>query len=145
MEWRILAPIVAVCAGCGVLSGLDGLHVIDGGADTSDPCEAGSCGAPQGFQSVLFAADRNTECPGSIAIDVVVDPSTQSASCVCTCDPTADGMCLPHALGYHTGDTCLTGATLPPLDGGCNAASGVPPSHVSIAPFAATCAQTANA
>src|SRR3954465_2519503 len=111
MEWRVLAPIVATCVGGGMISGLDSLQVGDASTadvvvpdvmDESPTCEAGTCGAPLGFQPVLFANDRATACP-SASNDVVVDPHSNTSACQCACDNTPEKMCLPHALQYHIG------------------------------------------
>ncbi|HEY1959332.1 MAG TPA: hypothetical protein VGH28_27155 [Polyangiaceae bacterium] len=118
----------------------------DGGAGPDDAgldvgsCEGGACGAPDGFQPVLFAADRNTACTG--ALDVVVDPGPPSAgACTCSCTPKA-GACLPQAqlVGSVGLAGCSMVTTIPvALDGGCNeGTNGEPPSHAAFGPFPST-------
>ena len=136
---------VATLAACGLVSGLDGLKVgdldasldattiSDSSLDVGISCEAGACGAPDGFQPVYLALDRNGSCGGSQ--DVIVDPAPQSDACTCTCTPTS--ACVPQALSYKEGESCTTASSSPVvLDGGCNLGSGsVVPSRMSVGPF----------
>jgi len=144
---------IASLAGCGVLSGLDGLTVVgDGGVSdvTSGDamndagidvgaCESGACGAPAGFQPVLFAADRGTLCPsGSTTVDAVVDPVVPPNACACECN--YQPSCLPEPNSFQFGvSTCTTPITLQQqLDGGCNTINanlGNGSFHMSIGPF----------
>jgi len=154
LRWLVL---FAGASGCGVLSGLDGLEVgdasvdasseaspIDASLDVGPSCGAGACGAPAGFQPVLFATSAAaTSCPsGATQLDVVVDPLAPPNACTCTCEDSPT--CLPEALVYGTGNNCGTQTkTNITLDGGCNNAGGsIPPSHVSITPFPPTNACT---
>jgi hypothetical protein len=154
MRVWLLACFAVSVAGCGMLSGLDGLTVTDGGnVDASDDgvlldvsidigpaCEAGACGAPAGFQPILFANDRNTVCPSGLSsIDVVVDPSPAANSCTCVCN--YQPSCSTETLTYSTGINACTqlSTTQTVLDGGCNKGSGMtPPSRMSFGPFAPT-------
>jgi hypothetical protein len=141
--------------GCGLVSGLDGLTVGDasvdaggdgGGSDAgaSDgapadvqigpACEAGACGAPVGFQPILFATDQSTACAGST--DVIVDPgSAPPGACSCTCSTTAT--CYPQTLAFSTGASChIPVSTSIVLDGGCDPASNTQiPSPIAVGPF----------
>jgi len=107
-------------------------------------CEAGACGAPQGFQPVLFAADRNTPCPnGTTSFDMVANPGDAGAgACTCDCNVTAQPTCVPQTL-VHNLDTnapnnplCTTaGGTWLLVDGGCNNSGPHPlTSHWSVPP-----------
>jgi hypothetical protein len=141
---------LAVCtAGCGVLSGLDDLIVTDGGdVDASDDvsidigpsCESGACGAPAGFQPVLFANAQSTACPSGLSsTDVVVDPAPSNGACSCVCN--YQPSCSPETLTYSSGNATCTqlSTTTTLLDGGCNKGSNMPPpSHMAIGPFAPT-------
>lgn len=158
----LLGGLPLAIAACGLVSGLDDLHVGDseGGADavpdvpaeaagddggsTLDAsldvgsCEGGSCNAPVGFQPVLFASDRNTACTG--ATDVVVDPSPALGStCQCTCNTTAaTAVCLPQPqIISSTSFACSASANVPvALDGGCNSYNqGLSTSNASVGPF----------
>jgi hypothetical protein len=150
-------------AGCGVLSGLDNLSV-DGGdggasvdaADAADDsvsdapsdvgsCEASTCGAPEGFQPVLFASDRATPCPtDSTTLDAVFDPQPPLNACTCTCN--YQPACFPQTLVYQYGNTTCNSTQVTPLevDGGCNSEGFViqAPVHVAVGPFPPTNACT---
>ena len=144
MRLRWLA-LLAASTGCGVLSGLDNLSIGDGGgtdvtsSDGADDaakdagvdaaldvgaCESGACGAPAGFQPVLFASDRGTLCPtGSTTLDVVVDPTAPANPCSCNCN--YQPSCLPQPITYEYGfNACNIQQTLQgQVDGGCNGTS----------------------
>ncbi len=148
LRWLVL---LAGSAGCGVLSGLDGLTIGDAGVDAPaddasldvGSCDAGACGAPAGFQPILFATGSVPVCPaGTTQLDVVVDPVAPNGACSCNCN--YQPSCLPQPLVYGTGSTCTSQTkTNVTLDGGCNQASGnPPPQHVAVGPFAPTNACT---
>ncbi len=158
--WLLVCSAVCV-AGCGVLSGLDGLTVTDGGGnvDASDDgvlsdvsidigpaCETGACGAPSGFQPVLFANDRDTSCPSGLSsVDVVVDPAPSPNACTCVCNyqPSCSLEALAYSIGNSTCTQLTTTQTL--LDGGCDKGSGMPPpGRMSFGPFAPTNACTST-
>jgi hypothetical protein len=99
-------------------------------------CDAGACGAPDGFTPVLFALDQNTPCPqGTTSTDLVADPgATPKNACACDCNVTAQPSCVPyvlaHQLGYFDGGCFTQSSFVATFDGGCNAVSGV-----SLAPY----------
>lgn len=133
----------------------------DGGMDVFIPvpsCDAGTCGAPTGFQPVLFATDRSGACPGgTTSVDVAADPAAQAGSCSCDCAVTRDPPCvpqlLPHARDTTSQPTCnQQGSPWLIVDGGCNTpVQGYPHSlsmHWSLAPMppldAGTCSGNAT-
>ena len=136
-----------------MISGLDDLTTdgatdvatSDAGDEASDAaldvgsCESGACGAPLGFQPVLFASDRNTACPaGATSIDAVVDPLAPPNGCPCEC--TYQPTCLPQPDTFEYGIlSCTTPITInAQLDGGCNAISpslGNGSFHAQMGPF----------
>ena len=140
-----------------MLSGLDGLHVTDGGgadvtsSDATDEgasdagidvgaCESGTCGAPAGYQPVLFASNRSTECPnGTTTNDAVVDPSVSIDACPCACNYAPSCVPQPNTFSYGGLAGCLSQFTGGQLDGGCNAINtnlGTGSFHLQMGPFA---------
>ena len=163
-----LAPTLAFAlAGCGLVSGLDNLGVSDASVDATldagvdgEPaevlvddssldvgpsCEAGTCGAPSGFEPVFFAADQSTDCAN--ALDVVSDPAVPAGACTCTC--IASDTCVPQVLSYSGGgNQCSQAGALGVVDGGCEQGSQQKSAPTKIAfptmPLsdASTCANT---
>ena len=150
--------LALVAPACGMISGLDGLNVVDAsavdasvdvdaaddgpadvvGIDIGTSCEAGTCGAMTNFQPVLFTEGSGT-CPqGTTSFDLIADPAPPANACTCACN--YQPQCLPQPLVYGTGNTCasLQNGNVT-LDGGCNQGNNqqVPP-HVAVGPFAPT-------
>lgn len=152
---RLRWVVVLAASGCGWLSGLDGL-ALDGGSDATfadaaddvapgdagldvGTCESGTCGAPLGFQPVLFASDRATLCPpGTTTNDAIVDPAAPLGACSCSC--TYQPTCLPQPDAFDYGlTTCNTPFDAGSLDGGCDTINSnmlTGSLHVAMGPFA---------
>ena len=99
----ITFAIGSVAIGCGLVSGLDGLKVIDGDASPGEAgqdvvlvqCDGG-CGfsLPPGFALVTFTTSLPTTCPsGTTTEAVVADPTVASDACSCKCTMTTKATC----------------------------------------------------
>lgn len=147
MRRRLLAAFGVACVFAGaclleIPDVKDGGSVDGGNDSTSDvvlpdvivpACDA-ACGAPAGFQPLLFALNRNTTCPtGTQSTDLAADPgSVPPSACTCDCNVTNPPACTPSTL-THTldqfassdgGFVCSSTGSDQLVDGGCNMIDG---------------------
>jgi len=98
----ITLAFASFAAGCGLVSGLDGLHVgdLDGSVDAGSDvvlvqCDGG-CGfsLPPGFALVTFSTAITSSCPGgTTVVDGVSDPTVSQDACSCKCTMKTKATC----------------------------------------------------
>jgi hypothetical protein len=136
----ITFTLLSIGMGCGLVSGLDTLHVgdldaaLDAGADVGLPSCDGGCGLalPTGFAVVTYATGATVTCPsGTTPQDVVADPAVSPAACSCKCTMTTRATCSAESVSLLAGDAGLACPNV------FTTLSGTPGCHMTLFSIAA--------
>lgn len=142
--------IASLAVGCGLVSGLDGLKVVDdsdaspneaGGDDVVLVQCDGGCGfaLPSGFALVTFTTGPTT-CPnGTTPQAVAADPTVSSDACTCKCTMTTKATCAAADMKLFVSDG--GGLTCPSLFTTLTGGAGC---HQTVLTFASNARVSAN-